>query len=111
MPARRHLEWQHAADVVVVRHDVDHPEGAAEIGEAHVPAVRAAFLNEAERLRRVDRHDADGAGAGVDKPWCVPVRPDLDDAVARDELEVLPAAAARDLLIVRALIQDTHAAR
>src|SRR5207247_567576 len=64
-----------------------------------------------ERLGSIDRRDGDRTGAAVDEPRRIPVRPDLEDAVARDELEVLPATASRELLIVRALVHDAHAAR
>ena len=110
MPARRHLEGQHAPDVIVIRDHVDHAERAAEIREADVPAIRATLLNESERLGPVDRRDGDRTGARIDEPGRIPIGPDLDDAVARDELEVLAAAAARELLVVRALVQDAHAA-
>src|SRR5439155_23527263 len=103
-------ERQHAANVVVVREHVDHAERAAEIREADVPAIRAALLDEPERLGSIDRRDGDRTGAAVDEPRRIPVRPDLEDAVARDELEVLPATAARELLVERALVQHAHAA-
>src|SRR5439155_10550971 len=73
--------------------------------------IRSGLLDEPERLGSIDRRGGDRTCAGINKPRRIPVRPDLDDAVARDELEVLPAAAARDLLIVRAFVQDAHAAR
>src|SRR5439155_7484271 len=111
VPARGHLERQYAANVVVVREHVDHAQPAADIREPNVPAIRSALLDEPERLGSVDRRDGDRTGTGVDKPRRIPVRPNLEDAVARDELEVLAAAAARDLLVVRALVQDAHAGR
>src|SRR2546430_13347853 len=76
-----------------------------------VPALRSALLDEPERLVSIKRRNGYRTGSGVAEPRRVPVRPDLEDPVARDELEVLPAAAARELLIVRALVHDPHAAR
>src|SRR5947199_6013894 len=109
MPARRHLERQHGTDGIAVRHDVDHAECAAEVGEADAAAIGAGLLDESNWLRRVDRDGADRTCPRVHEARGVPVGPDLDDAASCDELEVLTAATARDLLIVRALVQDADA--
>src|SRR5207247_2242109 len=79
---------------------------APEVGEADAAAIGAGLLDESNWLRRVDRDGADRTCPRVHEARGVPVGPDLDDAAACDELEVLTAAPARDLLIVRALVQD-----
>src|SRR5205809_857997 len=110
MPARRHLEREDAADVIVVAHGVDHAQRPAEIAETDVAAVAPALLIKLDRLARVDRRHRDRPRAGVHATRRPEVLPDLEHAAARDDLEVLAAAALRDDRVPRALIEHADPA-
>ena len=111
MPARRHLERDDPAGVVVVVDGVDHPQRATEVAELDVAAIRAALLREGDRCAGIDRRDGDRSGAGIDELRGAPVRPHLNHAAPRGDLEVLSAAALGDDRVRGALVENAHPAR